>query len=123
MRRERPNPLPWHYRWRTNLIQTPLFGLITAICGSLVDGSFACRQEGQCAASDCENLGAGLRLGIWVKAARYVGAENLRKHQVAVYASNHTSYMDTPVIFAALPFQFRILARKHFGVSHSLDGT
>jgi 1-acyl-sn-glycerol-3-phosphate acyltransferase len=40
------------------------------------------------------------------------GAENLRKHPVAVYASNHTSYMDTPVIFAALPFQFRILAKK-----------
>ena len=40
------------------------------------------------------------------------GAENLRKFPVAVYASNHTSYMDTPVIFASLPFQFRILARK-----------
>ena len=40
------------------------------------------------------------------------GAENLRKCPVAVYASNHTSYMDTPVIFAALPFQFRILAKK-----------
>jgi 1-acyl-sn-glycerol-3-phosphate acyltransferase len=38
--------------------------------------------------------------------------ENLRKYPVAVYASNHTSYMDTPVIFAALPFQFRILAKK-----------
>jgi len=40
------------------------------------------------------------------------GLENLRKHPVAVYASNHTSYMDTPVVFAALPFQFRILAKK-----------
>jgi 1-acyl-sn-glycerol-3-phosphate acyltransferase len=40
------------------------------------------------------------------------GAENLLRHPVAVYASNHTSYMDTPVIFAALPFQFRILAKK-----------
>jgi 1-acyl-sn-glycerol-3-phosphate acyltransferase len=40
------------------------------------------------------------------------GAENLRKVPVAVYASNHTSYFDTPVIFAALPFQFRILAKK-----------
>jgi len=40
------------------------------------------------------------------------GAENLRKHKVAVYAANHTSYMDTQIIFAALPFQFRILAKK-----------
>jgi 1-acyl-sn-glycerol-3-phosphate acyltransferase len=29
----------------------------------------------------------------------------------AVYASNHLSYMDTPVLFARLPFQFRILAK------------
>lgn len=36
----------------------------------------------------------------------------MRKCPVAVYASNHTSYMDTPVIFASLPFQFRILAKK-----------
>jgi 1-acyl-sn-glycerol-3-phosphate acyltransferase len=43
---------------------------------------------------------------------RVRGAENLRKCPVAVYASNHTSYMDTPVIFATLPFQFRILAKK-----------
>jgi 1-acyl-sn-glycerol-3-phosphate acyltransferase len=40
------------------------------------------------------------------------GEENLRRFPVAVYASNHTSYMDTPVVFASLPFQFRILARK-----------
>jgi len=40
------------------------------------------------------------------------GVENLGKCPVAVYASNHTSYMDTPVIFASLPFQFRILAKK-----------
>ncbi len=40
------------------------------------------------------------------------GAENLCKHPVAVFAANHTSYMDTPVIFAALPFQFRILAKR-----------
>ena len=43
---------------------------------------------------------------------KVVGAENLLKHRVAVYAANHTSYMDTPVIFSTLPFQFRILAKK-----------
>jgi 1-acyl-sn-glycerol-3-phosphate acyltransferase len=54
------------------------------------------------------------RACVWASGStlRLIGAENLRKHPVAVYASNHTSYMDTPVIFASLPFQFRILARK-----------
>ena len=33
-------------------------------------------------------------------------------HEVAVYASNHLSYYDTPVLFAKLPFQFRILAKQ-----------
>jgi 1-acyl-sn-glycerol-3-phosphate acyltransferase len=57
---------------------------------------------------------------VWAKACILIsgsrltiqGAENLPRHTVAVYAANHTSYMDTPVIFAALPFQFRILAKK-----------
>jgi 1-acyl-sn-glycerol-3-phosphate acyltransferase len=51
---------------------------------------------------------------VWASGSRLtvVGAENLRKYPAAVYASNHTSYMDTPVIFSALPFQFRILARS-----------
>jgi 1-acyl-sn-glycerol-3-phosphate acyltransferase len=42
----------------------------------------------------------------------FAGRRTCAMHPVAVYASNHTSYMDTPVIFAALPFQFRILAKK-----------
>jgi 1-acyl-sn-glycerol-3-phosphate acyltransferase len=41
-----------------------------------------------------------------------VGPENLLGAEPAVYACNHLSYMDTPAIFAALPFQFRILARS-----------
>jgi 1-acyl-sn-glycerol-3-phosphate acyltransferase len=107
----RPNPLPRFYRWRTNLIQTPLLSVITAICASisllisLVDksGSAQHRIAQQWA-----------KLCLWCSGSTLVvrGAENLRKYPVAVYASNHTSYMDTPVIFAALPFQFRILARK-----------
>jgi 1-acyl-sn-glycerol-3-phosphate acyltransferase len=40
-----------------------------------------------------------------------IGLENIPTGP-AVFASNHTSYMDTPVVFASLPFQFRILAKK-----------
>ncbi len=38
-------------------------------------------------------------------------AERLPVGGAAVYASNHLSYYDTPVLFAKLPFQFRILAK------------
>jgi 1-acyl-sn-glycerol-3-phosphate acyltransferase len=40
-----------------------------------------------------------------------IGIENIPA-ETAVFAANHTSYMDTPVVFAGLPFQFRILAKK-----------
>jgi 1-acyl-sn-glycerol-3-phosphate acyltransferase len=54
------------------------------------------------------------RACVWITGSRLTihGAENLHKYPVAVYAANHTSYMDTPVIFSTLPFQFRILAKK-----------
>jgi 1-acyl-sn-glycerol-3-phosphate acyltransferase len=31
---------------------------------------------------------------------------------IAIYSSNHTSFMDTPLVFSSLPFQFRILAKQ-----------
>jgi 1-acyl-sn-glycerol-3-phosphate acyltransferase len=37
--------------------------------------------------------------------------ESGTRRPLAVYASNHLSYYDTPVLFAKLPFQFRILAK------------
>jgi 1-acyl-sn-glycerol-3-phosphate acyltransferase len=37
--------------------------------------------------------------------------ERLPVGEPAVYASNHLSYYDTPVLYAKLPFQFRILAK------------
>jgi 1-acyl-sn-glycerol-3-phosphate acyltransferase len=39
-------------------------------------------------------------------------AERLPVGAAAVYASNHLSYYDTPVLFGKLPFQFRILAKS-----------
>jgi len=69
-------------------VATAFFGCISLICG-LWDGSG--RQQHLIAR---------------------VGAEKLKQSTVAVYASNHLSYMDTPVLFAKIPFQFRILAKQ-----------
>jgi 1-acyl-sn-glycerol-3-phosphate acyltransferase len=109
--RVRPNPLPRIYRWRTNLLHVPLMALITVVCGSLSMLVSLVDKKGNVQHHIARLWARGC---IWGSGSRLtvVGAENLRKHPAAVYASNHTSYMDTPVIFAALPFQFRILARK-----------
>ena len=105
-----PDPLPRLYRWRSNLIHVPVMAVVTAACGSIsllvsfVDKRG--RAQHRIARIWARALLWGTGCSLTVR-----GAENLRKHPVAVYASNHTSYMDTPVIFAALPFQFRILAK------------
>ena len=93
------------------MVHIPLMTLATMICGSisllmsLVDKDG--RAQHRIARTWARTLifFAGCSLSVR-------GLGNLRKHPVAVYASNHTSYMDTPVVFAALPFQFRILAKK-----------
>jgi 1-acyl-sn-glycerol-3-phosphate acyltransferase len=111
MVRRRPNPLPWIYRWRTNLIQTPLFGLITAVYGSL---SLLVSLVDKSGNAQHHIARAWARGCVWGSGSKLTvsGAEKLQKQRVAVYASNHTSYMDIPVIFSALPFQFRIFAKK-----------
>lgn len=40
------------------------------------------------------------------------GAENLKLRHAAIVMSNHQSYMDIPTLFANLPFQFRIFAKR-----------
>jgi 1-acyl-sn-glycerol-3-phosphate acyltransferase len=107
----RPDPLPRLYRWRTNVLQLPILTVITVICGSisllvsLADKNG--RIQHRIARFWAQAVVWGTGCSITVR-----GMENLRSQRVAVYASNHTSYMDTPVIFGTLPFQFRILAKK-----------
>jgi len=107
----RPNPLTRLHRWRSNVIQLPLLTLITVICGSvsllvsLADKHG--RLQHRIARFWARSVVWGAGCSITVR-----GMEKLRSQTAAVYASNHTSYMDTPVIFASLPFQFRILAKK-----------
>ncbi len=107
----RPDPLPRFYRWRTNLIQAPAIGLVTAVCGSISLLISLLEKSGR---TQHRIARVWARICVWISGSKLTvrGAENLRKHRVAVYASNHTSYMDTPVIFASLPFQFRILAKR-----------
>ena len=107
----RPNPLPRYYRWRSNLLQAPVLFLVTATCGTLALFVSLFDRKGRWQHRIARVWARGCLCASW-SGLEVRGVENFRKHKVAVYASNHTSYMDTPIIFAALPFQFRILARK-----------
>jgi 1-acyl-sn-glycerol-3-phosphate acyltransferase len=83
---------------------TTFFGCISLLCG-LWDSSG--RQQHAIASIWGRSL-----LGISLSPVTIIGKEKLRHHPAAVYASNHLSYMDTPVLFAKLPFQFRIFAKS-----------
>ncbi len=108
----RPQPLPFGKVLASTLLRAPLFLLGTAVCGSasLLVSCFEKTGRGQhriaqfWAAASMRFAGAPLRV---------LGAEHLHRTGAAVYTSNHLSYMDTPAIFAALPFQFRIVARHN----------
>ncbi len=106
-----PDPPSAGLRWLSYLVVVPLFalatggfGLISLLCG-LWDKSG--RQQHFIA-----HLWARTLLLISFSPVTIIGREKLHEHETAVYASNHLSYMDTPVLFAKLPFQFRILAKQ-----------
>ncbi len=114
--RNSPEPPPAHQRsfalrWLTYLIFIPLmtaattiFGCISLVCG-LWDKSG--RQQHAIASLWGRSL-----LRITLSPVTLIGGEQLATMPTAVYASNHLSYMDTPVLFARLPFQFRIFAKS-----------
>jgi 1-acyl-sn-glycerol-3-phosphate acyltransferase len=108
---QRPHPMPRLQRWRSNLVHAPLVLLVTGIFGTAALVASIWAKTGR---TQHRLAQAWARACVAVSGARLlvIGAENLRKHPVAVYVANHTSYMDTPVVFATLPFQFRILAKR-----------
>ena len=89
----------------------PMMTLATAAfgCLSLVSSVWdrSGRQQHAIAAVWARTL---LRLSL--APVTVIGLERLPEPRTAVYAVNHLSYMDTPVLFGKLPFQFRILAKS-----------
>lgn len=105
----RPAALPWGAQVINYGLRAPAFFLSTGFFGSLSLAASLFERDGkrqhriaQAWARTCVRIsGASLTV---VHGERLTGP-------TAVYVSNHLSYMDTPVIFSALPFQFRIVAR------------
>ena len=115
---EPPRPqIPLPLKWLTWLVLMPLVGLATAFFGtlSLLAGLWdsSGRQQHWIA-----RQWARMLLRIAMAPVTVEGLDRLQhlrsegsRRPLAVYASNHLSYYDTPALFACLPFQFRILAK------------
>lgn len=105
----RPQPLPLGERLMSTGVRAPLFFLATAFFGSLSLAASLFEKDGR---RQHRIAQAWARAGVWASGARVTVLHGERlKAQPAVFVCNHLSYMDTPVIFSSLPFQFRIVAR------------
>jgi 1-acyl-sn-glycerol-3-phosphate acyltransferase len=106
-----PRAVPAHLRWFTYLFVDPLLALATAGFGCL---SLACGLWDKSGRQQHAVAWAWANVLLWISLSpvELVGGANLPPGHVAVYASNHLSYYDTPVLFGKLPFQFRILAKQ-----------
>src|SRR6201996_5634021 len=101
--------LPLSRRLTSNLVRGPLFFLFTGIFGCMSLAASCFEKDGRWQ-HNIARLWAHASLRFAGAPVTVIGRENLLP--VAVYTSNHTSFMDTPLVFSTLPFQFRILAKQ-----------
>jgi 1-acyl-sn-glycerol-3-phosphate acyltransferase len=98
-------------RLRSCCIFVPLIYLYTAIMGSLSLLSSFFDRDGR-----MQHWFARTWSRMILKTAfihvKVEGLEHIDPSQAAVYASNHLSALDIPVLYASLPTQFRILAKS-----------
>ncbi len=106
----RPDPLPASNRLLSFLFQAPAVFASTAFFGSLSLAASVFEKDGKLQHRIAQAWARTL-VAISGCPITILGQETLLKHPVAVYACNHLSYMDTPAVFASMPFQFRIVAR------------
>jgi 1-acyl-sn-glycerol-3-phosphate acyltransferase len=101
--------LPLASRLVSNLGRVPLFFFFTGVFGCMSLAASCLEEDGRWQHNIARSW-ARTSLRIAGAPVTVIGRENLVP--VAVYTSNHTSFMDTPLVFSSLPFQFRILAKQ-----------
>ena len=96
-------------RLSSNLVRGPLFFFFTGFFGCISLAASCVEEDGRWQ-HDIARLWARMSLRSAGAPVTVIGRENFLP--LAIYTSNHTSFMDTPVVFSSLPFQFRILAKQ-----------
>jgi 1-acyl-sn-glycerol-3-phosphate acyltransferase len=96
---------------RSYFIFAPLIYLYTAIMGSLSLLSSFVDRDGRMQHWFARAWSRMILRTAFVR-VKIEGLEHIDPSQAAVYAANHLSALDIPVLYASLPTQFRILAKS-----------
>jgi len=101
----------WLSRLRAYLILDPLILSYTFVLGvvALIISFFDSTGRRQHAIA---RVWSKMIMGTTLSPVTVIGAENLEGARAAVYAANHISAIDIPMLYAYLRFQFRIIAKE-----------
>jgi 1-acyl-sn-glycerol-3-phosphate acyltransferase len=101
---------PYHW-WRTVFFLIPAIAVYTIVLGaaSIVSSLFDRRGY---FAHGCARTWSWLILKTTGVRVRVDGLERIKPGETYVFVANHQSIYDTPIVFASLPYQLRIIAKE-----------
>jgi 1-acyl-sn-glycerol-3-phosphate acyltransferase len=109
--------IPAFHWWRTVFYLIPAISVYTIVLGTISLLSVLVDKRGR-VAHWCARSWSKLILvttGVRVTLRQSPGAARLDPHGSYIFASNHQSIYDIPIVFASLPRQLRIVAKASLG--------
>jgi 1-acyl-sn-glycerol-3-phosphate acyltransferase len=104
---------PFHW-WRTVFYLIPAIALYTVVLGTLSIGSSLFEKRGYFA-HWCARTWSHLILKTTGVHVDVRGLDRLEAGRTYLFVANHQSIYDIPILFWALPFQLRIIAKESLG--------
>lgn len=101
---------PYHW-WKTVFFLIPTISIYTIVLGALSILSSVVDRRGYLAHA-CARAWSWLILKTTRVQVTVEGLERVTPGTTYVFVANHQSHYDTPVVFTALPFQLRIIAKE-----------
>jgi len=100
--------------WRTVFLLIPAISLYTIVLGSISLVSTLFDRSGDFG-HRCARAWSWLILKTSRVRVGVTGLERLDRSRSYVFAANHQSIYDIPIVFASLPYQLRIIAKESLG--------
>ena len=106
--------LPSYHWWRTVFFLIPVIAIYSIVLGTVSVLSTVSDRSGRFA-HRCARLWSRLILATTGVQVEVTGLEHLTPGTTYVFVSNHQSIFDIPVVFWAVPYQVRIIAKRSLG--------